>query len=310
MTTIMAAQGAPADKKQDQAAEKPKEAEEEEEIYVPKLTPEEQDLAYELKAVMMRNIAVQQQKVKTELALHGKMDEMKKMNWRNQRLKHECELSRTNAIKLMKMFERKAKEADVKVQSMEKELQKAQEVAKKYQELYDQERTTKGVGARPPSRAAGADIDRPPSPMKIKDIIRRNEVLEAENDKLKREVHRLKQDNGELIKKVKGAQTHAINVTNALGTSEAARAELIKRLDKEKKEHDRLSRSLTKQASDWIYSRKQMQMMDEGTKWNQVGHVDVLGGEDRLYRHPVQKNVYTPKKMLPVQQWASANQSS
>ena len=74
------------------------------------LSPDEQELTYELKAQLMRNIEMQNQKLKTELTLHEKMNESKLLNQQNRKLHEDSTMSRTNTLRLMKMFEKKAKD--------------------------------------------------------------------------------------------------------------------------------------------------------------------------------------------------------
>lgn len=76
------------------------------------LSPDEQEMTYELKAQLMRNIEMQNQKLKTELTLHEKMNESKLLNQQNRKLHEDSTLSRTNTLRLMKMFEKKAKDGN------------------------------------------------------------------------------------------------------------------------------------------------------------------------------------------------------
>lgn len=69
-------------------------------------------MTYELKAQLMRNIEMQNQKLKTELTLHEKMNESKLLNQQNRKLHEDSTLSRTNTLRLMKMFEKKAKDGN------------------------------------------------------------------------------------------------------------------------------------------------------------------------------------------------------
>jgi hypothetical protein len=75
-----------------------------------RLSPEEQELAYELKVQMMRSIEVQNNKLKTELGLHSKMDELRVTTPSLRSRVEETNLSRTNLVKLMRLYEKKANE--------------------------------------------------------------------------------------------------------------------------------------------------------------------------------------------------------
>jgi len=74
------------------------------------LTPDEQETTYELKAQLMKNVELQNQRLKTELSLHEKMGEAKSLSRENKKLYDDASLSKANSLKLMKMFEKKAKD--------------------------------------------------------------------------------------------------------------------------------------------------------------------------------------------------------
>ena len=73
-------------------------------------SPEEQVLTYELKSQLLRNVEMQNHRLKTELTLHEKMTEAKMLNQQNKRLADDNTMSKTNTLRLMKMFEKKAKD--------------------------------------------------------------------------------------------------------------------------------------------------------------------------------------------------------
>ena len=75
-----------------------------------RLTPEEQELAYELKAGMMRKLETQNAQLKTELDLQNKMKDRIKQDKASMNRKKYDTISHTNAVKLLKMYERKNKE--------------------------------------------------------------------------------------------------------------------------------------------------------------------------------------------------------
>ncbi|KAJ8301282.1 hypothetical protein KUTeg_020269 [Tegillarca granosa] len=269
--------------KKEEKKEDKKESEGPEKIKKSQLTPEEQEVTYELKAQLMRNVEMQNQKLKTELQLHEKMTEAKHLNQQNRRLQSDATLSRANTLKLMKMFEKKAKDADMKFKEIQQELSKSQEMAKKYQQLYEMERRKMGGnhsdGSAPQSpKSDGRDTPKMPHPtsysflgnsVRVNDVIRKNEVLIEENENLKREIQRLKQDNASLLKKAKVAMSDKDQVLHRLDTSESSRRELSKRLDKERNSYNTLSKSLQRQASDWILLKKQLAQFDEEYRWSQ-----------------------------------------
>jgi len=67
-------------------------------------------MAYEIKSQLMKNIEIQNQKLKTEFTLHEKMTESRMLSQQNKRLHEDVTMSRANSMRLIKMFERKAKE--------------------------------------------------------------------------------------------------------------------------------------------------------------------------------------------------------
>eukprot|EP00105_Crassostrea_gigas_P012843 XP_011428984.1 PREDICTED: uncharacterized protein LOC105329433 isoform X1 [Crassostrea gigas] len=247
------------------------------------LSPDEQEMTYELKAQLMRNIEMQNQKLKTELTLHEKMNESKLLNQQNRKLHEDSTLSRTNTLRLMKMFEKKAKDADEKLKEMQRELHKSQQLTKKYQQLLELEkRKLGGVGSghvTPVSTGDEGESPRVPHPssysllggnVRVNDIIRKNEVLIEENGNLRREIQRLKQDNATLIKKTKHAMSDKDEIIKRIQTLGAENARMQNQLCKERSQHNMLSRSLTRQASDWIMLKKQLAQFDEEYKWSQV----------------------------------------
>lgn len=67
-------------------------------------------MAYELKSQLLKNVEIQNQKLKTEFTLHEKMTESRMLSQQNKRLHEDVSLSRANSMRLIKVFERKAKE--------------------------------------------------------------------------------------------------------------------------------------------------------------------------------------------------------
>ncbi|XP_060586554.1 inner centromere protein-like isoform X2 [Ruditapes philippinarum] len=242
------------------------------------LDPDDQEMAYELKSQLLKNVEIQNQKLKTEFTLHEKMTESRLLSQQNKRLHDDVTLSRANSMRLIKVFERKAKEADTKLKEMTIELHRSQDLAEKYRNLYELERrkNLKDGEHLPPVEDTTKLPDKESSytflggGIRINDIIRKNEVLTEENTDLKREIRRLKEDNNRLVRQTKLAMQDRDQILHKLETSEANRRNLLKRLEKEKDQHQTLSRSLTRQASDWILLKKQIAQFDEEYRWSQV----------------------------------------
>ena len=70
------------------------------------------EMAYELKSQLLKNVEMQNQKLKTEFTLHEKMTESRMLSQQNKRLHEDVTLSRANSIRLIKLFEKKAKEGE------------------------------------------------------------------------------------------------------------------------------------------------------------------------------------------------------
>ena len=104
---------------------------------------------------------------------------------------------------------------------------------------------------------------------------------------LKADVKRLQIENGDLIRKLKGAHedAHYLRVTDKIikyygcdcfffqsqvCTNMADRVELQKRLEKSHRRYRQLEASLTRQAGDWITQKKLAQQIEEEMKWTKV----------------------------------------
>ncbi|KAI0220496.1 hypothetical protein LSAT2_027990 [Lamellibrachia satsuma] len=104
-----------------------------------RLSPEEQDLAYQWKANMVRRLQHQNVALASELGMHATIREVRrKQKQADQSVKkyHEEKVSRVNAVKLMRMYEKRAKEADTRKQHLEMELDKTKNIAQRYRRLY------------------------------------------------------------------------------------------------------------------------------------------------------------------------------
>ncbi|ELT90162.1 hypothetical protein CAPTEDRAFT_227759 [Capitella teleta] len=340
------------------------------------LTPEEQRIVYELRSNLAQRTHDQNTKLSGELAMHRNLAEMRRRQQErvySTRVEPDEKLSRINAIKLMRMYERRAKEAEMRANQLEEDLNASRDLAKRYHDMYVQEKekaterertksrpnTAKpsnqeskkdeGENKKPLPRSKSAkgaseekEVETPQraktanghvteddlqddeavfkrhvemiaetramkatSPIRITDIVRKSECLILENERLKREVKKLVFDNTELIKRVKNSTADRTKLMNCIGTSEQARCELVKRLQQERQKHQRLNRSMNKQASEWIQYRKGMQDKDEQRRWAQVGFSCPSGAEERSSGHSAKRNVYKPRSMFPVEQYSA-----
>lgn len=73
-----------------------------------RLTPEEQDIAYEFKAHVMQKIHSQNQNIKKELDLHEKKVDLKKCQQVHKKQIEDQSKSKTSLVNLMNMYEKKA----------------------------------------------------------------------------------------------------------------------------------------------------------------------------------------------------------
>ena len=80
-------------------------------IFRPRLTNEEQDIVYELKAQAMRNTLVQNAKLKNELDMVDKVVDLRQAYIRKQR--DNSSLSRVNLVKLMRKYEKENVEGEL-----------------------------------------------------------------------------------------------------------------------------------------------------------------------------------------------------
>ncbi|XP_041348797.1 tropomyosin-like [Gigantopelta aegis] len=285
--------------KKDQSSSKTDESSEKKSPTKAKLTPEEQEIAYEHKAQMMRNLEGPNRNLQTELILQERMNEVKHLNHQNRKLHEECKLSQINAMKLVQKFERKAKEMDNKIKAMEQELIKSGQLAQRYKDMYMQERQKNREKQQDDRKNESADkemvdanetekttiiMTQPGSDsfmgssVRVNDVIRRNEHLVEQNAALRREIDRLKHDNAELLKKAKHAMENAHDLMQHLNTSEMAKADLLKKFNHERAQHNQLKKSLNKQASDWISSKREQQQLQEDIRFRLISPITPYGG--------------------------------
>lgn len=73
-----------------------------------RLTPEEQDIAYEFKAHVMRKIHSQNQNIKKELELHEKKVDLKKCQQAHKKQIEDQQKSQTTLVNLTNVYEKRA----------------------------------------------------------------------------------------------------------------------------------------------------------------------------------------------------------
>jgi len=249
--------------------------------------PEDQEYAYQLKARMMPFIFEQSQNIKAEINLMNKRNELREQR-KHRKINYlkETNLSAFTTLKAIQNYERKAKAAEVQVTELQNEL-----------------KALKGTGESPTSQSFLGPNNR------VNDVIKKNECLLDENQDHRKEIQRLKHENADLMKKVKTAQQDRHQMMAHLSTSEMARKDLHTRMQKQKAQHNRLFRSMTRQSADWIEARKVQDQEEEEYRWNNVGYAAPHGAYERTFSHQAPKNVNLPRQMLPVQKYAQSSQA-
>nr|XP_006824185.1 PREDICTED: dynactin subunit 1-like [Saccoglossus kowalevskii] len=120
------------------------------------LSNQEKELTLQLKSQMAKNVELQNGRLKTELALHERIEALKLMSQTNKRLQADVNTSRSNSQKLLKLFDKRAKEAERRLTEMEEELKRTQENAKKYQDLYETEKRKRQIKAKSDGEGDGS----------------------------------------------------------------------------------------------------------------------------------------------------------
>lgn len=345
-----------------------------------RLTPEEQELAYTLKAKMMCRLDEQNSKLKQELAIHHQLKQLKQQQRQSMsaRSGQDQKLTHSNAIKLMRMYKRRANEAEEEITRLQSDLAKAEELSQRYRNMYVRERDnsphcgqSQKIILRDNSQKDNAKKDKSiedqkrrnaakdkkqslrdansavceneeekfvkvteddlhddkalfekhiarvvetssmitTSPIRIEDIVRKNQCLLVENSSLHNEVQSLRRDNSVLVKRVKLSTEDKNKLQHQASTSEVARTDLRKRLQKEQIQHNSLKQSLTRQATAWIKTRKEMREEDHKQRWSMIHGVSIYGAAERTYMHPAKYKTNHPRKMFSVELYGSANQT-
>ena len=89
---------------------------------------------------VLRNVQLENALLHIELSLHQKEEVYKEMEKRNKRLEHDNLQSKLASSKAVKQFEKRTSEANKKLAQMNSELFKAQEHARRFQDLLSSER--------------------------------------------------------------------------------------------------------------------------------------------------------------------------
>ncbi|XP_065176574.1 serologically defined colon cancer antigen 8-like [Sycon ciliatum] len=272
------------------------------------LVAEAEQLRQQLRALMVRNVNAENDRLRMELAQRQKEEQLSILDQTNQKLKSEATRSRQEVLKATKQFEKRTTEANRRLTDMAMELAKTQESARRFQELLAAERRKQHGLQRAledelqksgHQRTSGLTEDQGvalasaqqayiqtlsdalgkqtqtsgTSHIRVEDVVRRNESLLLEVAKLKADVKRLQGENTTMLQQTKLANADAKHMRMYVSTCMADRTELQKRLEKADREHRRLENSLTHQASDWVRSKRAGKQTEQHRKWDHLTHV-------------------------------------
>lgn len=84
---------------------------------------------------VLRNVELENALLRAELSLHQKEEAILELERRNQRLQKDILQNRTTSSRAIKQFERRTNDANKKLALMNSELAKAQEQARRFQDL-------------------------------------------------------------------------------------------------------------------------------------------------------------------------------
>ncbi|KAL8588495.1 hypothetical protein ACOMHN_022282 [Nucella lapillus] len=288
-----------------------------------KLSPEQQESLYELKASRMGAMQIQNQALKQEVLLNQRRKQLLDARYATTQ-----SYSGSETLRTAHALEAKVRRANLKIKDLEDELRKSQQMALHYRDLYEggQRQSEEDNAAKSPASGhqdSGHHAKTAPAPKlkpaplreqsfvgpntNVNDIVRKNECLLEENEIQKREIQRLKRDNADLILAAKTSATNKNTMFAQLGTSESARQDLQKRCERLKNENSQLSRSFNRQASLWIDSKKQRQQLEALDRWGEIYPIVPHGGKDRYFSHGQKENTSQPRRMYPVESYGGAS---
>lgn len=280
------------------------------------LTVEQQEALYELKESRMGAMKTQNQALKREVA----MTQRRKHLLHLRHTKNES-FSGSDTWKAVHALECKNRSANLKIEGLEKELRKSQQMALRYRNMYEESQHDSQTSTKPKASTGSPDkqsksskptVKSAPLPEQsfispktnVNDVVRKNECLLEENEVLQREVQRLKRDNSELVRMTKTAASSRDSVLGQLSTSEMARADLQKRYNKLKNKNSQLSQSMTRETARWLEGKKQQQYFENQQKWIDMNPVCLHSAKDRFQEHRAKENTDLPRQMYPVESYA------
>ena len=89
---------------------------------------------------VLRNVELENALLRAELSLHQKEESIAELEGKNQRLQRDILQNRTTSSRAIKQFERRTNDANKRLAQMNSELARAQEHARRFQDLLAAER--------------------------------------------------------------------------------------------------------------------------------------------------------------------------
>jgi hypothetical protein len=269
---------------------------------------EAEELRQRLRQQILKNSELEDKLLRTELALHQKGEIIATVNSSKERLQRDLMQSRQSSTRAVKQFDLRTNDANRRLAEMNVELIKAQEHAKRFQEVLaverrkqkalrhaleqEMKRNSEVLSETFSPQAQKAYLDtladslsvpnKPRNPLRVDDVVRKNEQLTVENASLKAEIHRVRLENSDLVKKVAQARANDEYMRNQASTNMADRLALQKRLAKSETQYRELQTSLTRQASDWVADKQKQQKVVKDQMWRKIEPIDLFGGSERL----------------------------
>lgn len=288
---------------------------------------EAESLRRKLRDQTLKNVHLESNLLRTEVSLHQREEDIRGLEERNLRLENEVKQLRMASSKAIKQFERRTKEANMKLSEMNSELSKAQEHAKRFQDLLANERRkqkalqhtievglhhqskTKGDGLTPAAQKAYLDTlsetlqsSKPHSTMRIDDVVRKQEAVLVENANLKADIRKLRIENTDLLRRVRFADSNAHYMRNQVLTNLHDRAELMRKLDKTEQKYKDLELSITQQTKDWVSQKRDEKFEERNLQLQHIKPIHTLGASERTWNTGPSKT-QTLSRSIQVTKW-------
>ncbi|XP_071817107.1 uncharacterized protein [Apostichopus japonicus] len=251
----------------------------------------ENSIQHQFRSQLDRNVSLQKEKAELELSLAEKVKLADVAKEQNGELQEELQSTKDSMQKLVESYEENTTKAEEQLKKLQDDLQKAQEKSSEYQSLLEknsrdkskkstktQNGSTSGVKNAPRTTAAvhasssssSSSSSSLPNPSDIDD---RYMSLLEENRRYREEIQRMKAENTYLIKQNRQVIGDMDMMQKHVATCTSQRQELQIRLRRQQEEHQRLTKTMTKQAADWINEKKTIKNTENHTKLKKIGAI-------------------------------------